>query len=86
MKRSLVLTTLACLLALALASPALAQPPMTTPVGTSTPTVSAILPTMAPNDQDTAVVILGSGFASGATAARSARQRSPPSSSKTIRR
>ncbi len=67
MKRSLVLATLACLLTLALAVPALAQSPIATPVGTSTSTVSAILPIMAPNDRDTAVVISGSGFATATT-------------------
>jgi hypothetical protein len=76
MKRPLVLAALACLVALALAGPAFAQSSAATTLGTSSPTVSAILPTMAPNNQDTAVVISGSGFVSGATAALGTTQLS----------
>ena len=68
MKRLTVLFASACLLALALAGPAVAQPSASRLSDASTPTVTAILPAMAPNDQDTPVVVSGSGFLSGATA------------------
>ena len=66
MKRLTVLLASACLLPLAFAGPALAQSATATAVGVSTPTVTAILPALAPNDQDTPVVISGSGLLSGA--------------------
>ncbi len=65
MKRSLVLAAAACLLVLALAGPALVWAPSA--AATSSPTVTAIQPAAAPNDQATSVVISGTGFASGAT-------------------
>ena len=68
MKRLTVLLASACLLVLALAGPAVAQPPTSRLSDVSTPTVSAILPAVAPNDRDTPVVVSGSGFLSGATA------------------
>ena len=68
MKRLTVLFASACLLVLALAGVAVAQPPTSRLSDVSAPTVSAILPAAAPNDRDTPVVVSGSGFLSGATA------------------
>ena len=55
------LACIAALLALLLCTPALAQPG--TAQAVSTPTVTSVVPAMAPNDRDTAVVISGTGFA-----------------------
>jgi photosystem II stability/assembly factor-like uncharacterized protein len=68
MKRLTVLFASACLLVLVLAGPAVAQPPTSRLSDVSAPSVTAILPAAAPNDQDTPVVVSGSGFVSGATA------------------
>jgi hypothetical protein len=68
MKRLTILFASACLLVLVLAGPAVAQPPTSRLSDVSVPTVTAVLPAAAPNDQDAPVVVSGSGFVSGATA------------------
>jgi hypothetical protein len=67
MKRLTVLLASSCLLVLVLAGPAVAQPLTLRLSDVSTPTVTSFLPAAAPNDQDTPVVVSGSGFTNGAT-------------------
>ena len=67
MKRSLILSALACLLTLALAGPALASPSAPRLGAISTPAVSAVFPTSATNDLAAAITITGSGFATDTT-------------------